>query len=267
MDARTGGALPAVPHPLSEASANTRFKRGARRRQAAAMGLALGVHALVFVVGPTWRVPSMPAAAGRPMKLREIVLAPEVEVPPEPARIAPPAAPARIAPPAAPARIAPPAAPVIAPVDLPGELAVAPLGLDAGPELPAIPPLPPPPVPGGAGAAGGVAGAGGDLATYEYFMPYMVRPELKNRAEVQRELERRYPKVLRWGAVEGAVLVLFWIDEFGQVQRYEIRKSSGSKALDAAVESVIEIMEFRPAMDRGKPVKVIVALPIRFELY
>src|SRR5690606_2621010 len=92
------------------------------------------------------------------------------------------------------------------------------------------------------------------------------KPELMNRREVTRALERRYPAALRGGNVEGAVVVVFWIDEKGAVQRYEIRKSSGSAALDAAGEEVIEIMEFRPAVDRGEPVKVIVALPIRFQL-
>lgn len=240
MDARTDGA-PRVVAPrirVPGVSANTRFKQGARRRQALSLAAAVLVHGLIFYFGPTWRTPATSAEYVRPAEMRSIVLAPEVEMPAEPEPIEAPAV------------------PILGRVELTEEIRLEPVKLDADPQLPGIPE--PPPVP---------ASAGSELAAYEYFMPYMVRPELKNRQAVKRELERRYPNVLRRGNVEGAVLVVFWIDEFGTVQKYEIRRSSGSKALDAAVEGVIEMMEFRPAMSRGKPIKVIVALPIRFQLY
>lgn len=232
MDAR-----PAAPTPSSppRRTAHDRFKAGSRRRQAAALAAAVAVHALILEFGPEWRVERV-EEWGAPPAFQSIALVPEVEIPP------------------APGRIAPPALPVVSRVALSDDVVdVEPVELDSGLDAPPLPE--PPPVPDEAD----------ELEAYAHFMPYMVRPELINREEVQRELERRYPNILRREHAEGAVVVLFWIDEFGTVQKYEIQKSSGSKALDAAVESVIEIMEFRPAIDHGKPVRVIVALPIRFQ--
>lgn len=233
MDARPAAPPPAGTFPRS---AHDRFKDGSRRRQAVALALAAAVHALIVAFGPEWRVAELEVGAAASAEFQAIAMVPEVELP------------------APPGRIAPPALPVVKPVEVTEEIGVDPVDLDFGMDAPPLPEPPPTP-----------AEAEETLEAYAHFMPYMVRPELKNRAEVQRELERRYPEVLRRENVEGAVVVLFWIDEFGAVQKYEIRQSSGSKALDAAVESVIEIMEFRPAIDHGKPVRVIVALPIRFQ--
>lgn len=233
MNARPAASPPAAVPPRS---AHERFKDGSRRRQAVALALAVAVHALIVAFGPEWRVEDLEDWAAAPAEFQAITMVPEVKFP------------------AVPDRIAPPALPVVPRVEVTEEVGVDPAELDFGVEAPSLPE--PPPIP---------QEAEGTLESYAHFMPYMVRPELKNRAEVQRALERRYPEVLRRGNVEGAVVVLFWIDEFGAVQKYEIRKSSGSKDLDAAVESVIEIMEFRPAIDHGKPVRVIVALPIRFQ--
>lgn len=203
-----------------------------------AIALAVAVHALIMAFGPEWRVEDLEEGAAVPPEFRAVNLVPEVEIP------------------AAPGRLAAPALPVVNPVVLPEDVVVEPEGLDFGQlDAPALPE--PPSIP---------EEANDELDAYAHFMPYMVRPELKNRAQIQRELERRYPEVLRNENVEGAVVVMFWIDEFGKVQKYEIRQSSGSKALDAAVESVIPMMEFRPAIDHGKPVRVIVSLPIRFQI-
>ncbi|MFS8638217.1 MAG: energy transducer TonB [Gemmatimonadota bacterium] len=235
-------ARPAVPTPAGDdprlRSANDRFKAGSRRRNAAAIALAVAVHALIMAFGPEWRVEDLEEGRAVPAEFRAVNLVPEVEMP------------------AAPGRIAPPPLPVVNRVALNEDVVIEPEALDFGRlDAPALPE--PPPIP---------EEADEELEAYAHFMPYMVRPELKNRAQIQRELERRYPEVLRHENVEGAVVVLFWIDEFGKVQKYEIRQSSGSKALDAAVESVIDMMEFRPAIDHGRPVRVIVALPIRFQI-
>jgi protein TonB len=94
----------------------------------------------------------------------------------------------------------------------------------------------------------------------------MEKPELVNRTQVRRALLREYPRALQRQGVEGAVIVWFWIDEKGKVQKYEIRGSSGHQALDAAAERVIPVMKFRPAKERGKAIPVVVTLPIRFEV-
>ena len=94
--------------------------------------------------------------------------------------------------------------------------------------------------------------------------PFTVAPELKNRAEVQRALERYYPPLLRDAGIGGTVLVWFFIDETGKVRNSLIKESSGHKALDEAALKVAEIMQFTPALNRDEEVPVWIALPIEF---
>src|SRR5690625_7572247 len=79
----------------------------------------------------------------------------------------------------------------------------------------------------------------------------MQKPELVNRSEVKRVLRREYPRALQRRGVEGSVVVLFWIDEEGEVEKYELRVSSGNEELDAAAERVITKMEFRQGIEKG----------------
>lgn len=104
-----------------------------------------------------------------------------------------------------------------------------------------------------------------EFADYRHFMPFMVAPELKNRAEVKRALERVYPRGLQNLGIGGRLVVWFWINEDGHVVNYEIKVSSGREELDRAAEEVIEMMEFSPAFHRNRTVPVIVSLPIVFE--
>jgi protein TonB len=153
-----------------------------------------------------------------------------------------------------PARPALPVVPEIAEADLI-------LDLDATMPVPdfeaiPLPDIPPPPVTATADAVPG----------FEDFVPYSVAPELRNRQQVARALRARYPAFLQSAGIGGEVLFWFWIDEDGVVQHHEIKQSSGRKELDEAALEVVELMRFSPALDRGKPVRIIVALPIRFEV-
>ena len=94
--------------------------------------------------------------------------------------------------------------------------------------------------------------------------PFTAAPELRNRDEVRRALERFYPPLLRDAGIGGTVLVWFLIDETGKVQNTLIKESSGHKALDEAALKVADMMLFTPAQNRGKPVPVWIALPITF---
>jgi TonB family protein len=104
-----------------------------------------------------------------------------------------------------------------------------------------------------------------EIARFRHVTALMEKPELMNRSEVRRALLREYPRALQRRGVEGVVMVWYWIDDVGKVEKYEIRGSSGSLELDAAAERVIPVMRFRPATEWGKKVPVIVTLPIRFE--
>jgi periplasmic protein TonB len=96
------------------------------------------------------------------------------------------------------------------------------------------------------------------------FTPYTVAPELKNRSDVARALERDYPILLKDAGIGGTVLVWFLIDEDGRVIKTQIKDTSGQPALDQAALKVASIMIFTPALNRDRKVKVWVALPIVF---
>ena len=120
----------------------------------------------------------------------------------------------------------------------------------------------------GEGVAGGRAD--GRVVTAEnleaapVFTPYTVAPELRNRDEVSRALIRYYPPLLRDAGIGGTVLVWFFIDEQGRVQKTQVNKSSGQQSLDQAALRVADLMRFTPALNRDQKVKVWVALPIVF---
>lgn len=242
MGARTDLVDPGRSGRLSgQPTANDRFKSGDRVRYLAAAVVTLVVHLLIFLMDPSMvTTQAYPDVA--PARMEAVLLLPSIpDVPASPVQ---------------PDAIVAPAAPILPTIAFPAGVEVESqlLGTELPPpfELPEPPALP--------------ESAEAELAGFEHFVPGMVKPELVNRSEVRRALERRYPASLRNRGIEGVVVALFWIDEEGEVQKFEIQHSSGYDALDRAVVEVIEIMEFRPAMRAGRPVAVIVALPIRFEL-
>lgn len=98
------------------------------------------------------------------------------------------------------------------------------------------------------------------------FTPYTVAPDLKNRDEVGRALEREYPPLLRDAGIGGTVVIYLFIDEEGIVQNTKVNQSSGHTSLDEAALRVGNVMRFSPAMNRDKKVPVWVSLPITFQV-
>jgi len=98
------------------------------------------------------------------------------------------------------------------------------------------------------------------------FTPYTVAPDLRNRDEVGRALEREYPPLLRDAGIGGTVVVYLFIDEEGTVQNTRVNTSSGHTSLDEAALRVGSVMRFSPAMNRDKKVPVWVSLPITFQV-
>jgi protein TonB len=123
---------------------------------------------------------------------------------------------------------------------------------------------------GGTGSEGGrAAGRVGappdqDLAAAPVFTPMTVRPELLNTREVQRELVRAYPSMLRDAGIGGTTVMWFFIDETGTVANTRISRSSGHPPLDEAAVRVAGVMKFSPAVNRDRKVRVWVELPIVF---
>lgn len=104
-----------------------------------------------------------------------------------------------------------------------------------------------------------------DIGAGPIFTPMTTRPTIRNRDEVARELRRSYPGILRDAGIGGTVVVWILIDETGQVLRTQVQRSSGHEALDAAALHVGDVIEFTPAMNRDRAVKVWVQWPIAFE--
>lgn len=167
-------------------------------------------------------------------ELEAIELPPEVEIPPPPEQIARPAT------------------PVIAEAEISEDITIAPTTFEDNP----VDDLPPPPESSGEG----------DLGASPTFTPYTVSPDITNRTQVVRALEREYPPLLRDAGIGGTANVWFFIDENGRVQDTRIQQSSGHAQLDEAALRVADIMQFTPALNRDKKVPVWVAFPITFQV-
>jgi len=103
-----------------------------------------------------------------------------------------------------------------------------------------------------------------DISAAPTFTPFTVAPDIQNRAEVIRALEREYPPLLRDAGVGGTVQVYFFIDEEGTVQKFQINESSGYQALDDAALAVAGVYRFSAALNRDNRVPVWVSFPITF---
>lgn len=159
----------------------------------------------------------------------------------------------------------PPVPPPPEPVAPPPEIDVLdPFRADLAAIFPVAPePLPAPPNPHGNPQP---AAPPDDSAGDDRFVPSRIKPDLKNRAAVRRALESNYPRHLIQAGIGGTVLMRFWIDEEGDVERYEIARSSGFPELDAAAERVVKVMRFSPLLVNGRGLAVLVELPIVFRV-
>src|SRR5690606_18884205 len=155
-----------IPAPLASPSANERFKGRFRAFFWIAIVLATGVH---FGALTLWPAITVGDVSFRAEELVAIELPPEIEIP------------------APPAHIVRPAAPVIAPVDVPEDLTIAPTTFEHNP----VSELPPPPTRTATAVAEEALEAG------PVFTPYTVAPEILNRSEIARALVESYPPLLR----------------------------------------------------------------------
>ena len=230
----TGGmrkpeSLPREQMPEEIPSANDRFKSAWGSRFWGSLILATGFHVAVFSLWPELTAQDFSFSA---RELEAIELPPEVEIPPEPEAISRPQQ------------------PIMASAEIDTDITMGLTTLDAY-----KPEDLPPPV---------------DLtdthriSSTPTFTPMTVRPGMKNRAEVLQALEKEYPSLLRDAGIGGTVLVWFFIDEAGVVQKTQIHTGSGHGALDTAALNVAEVIRFTPALNRDKRVPVWISLPITF---
>ena len=93
------------------------------------------------------------------------------------------------------------------------------------------------------------------------------KPQLQNAAEVQRLLQRLYPPLLRDAGITGQVQMKFVVNGQGRVDPGSVSVINASHdAFGEASSKVVEKMRFKPAKVGGRPVPVLVQIPISWTL-
>jgi len=75
----------------------------------------------------------------------------------------------------------------------------------------------------------------------------------------------KYPEIARRAGLEGTVYILAYLNEEGIVVKTEIAKGIGG-GCDEEAEKAVKETKFTPGKQRGKPVKVKVMIPVKFQL-
>ncbi|MEX0856176.1 MAG: energy transducer TonB [Gemmatimonadota bacterium] len=210
-------------------TANDRFKRSFGSWFWGSMIAATFVHFAVLAFWPNLEASSLDFTMD---ELTAIELPPEIEIPPPPEQIQRPAN------------------PIVTDAQIDEDITISPTTFEDNP----ITDLPPPPTQGVV-----------DVSDQPVFTPFTVQPEVRNRAEVQRALEREYPSMLRDAGIGGTVIVWFFINEQGVVETVQVNQSSGHAQLDDAALRVARQFEFTPALNREDIVAVWVQIPINFQ--
>jgi TonB family protein len=105
-----------------------------------------------------------------------------------------------------------------------------------------------------------------EVGTYE-LSAVEEQPRPTNVQELQRQLERNYPPLLRDAGVTGTVQVRFRVLENGTVDvpSIQVTSSTHDQFNDPTIRSV-QRLRFRPAKVNNRPVKVWVELPIQWQM-
>lgn len=89
--------------------------------------------------------------------------------------------------------------------------------------------------------------------------------DLEKKPEVISSVPPLYPAELRKAKVEGAVTIIFVLDEDGRVAEPRIENSSRPEFEKPALDAVRR-WRFKPGMKDGNPVRTYMRLPIRFRM-
>ncbi len=209
---------------------NENFKRRSAEAIWAGLILAVALHVVIFVVSPNIEAEDVSFEAD---EIEVLDVPDQIEIPPPPQAILRPAVP-------------------VVSATVSAEITITETTLEANPPED----LPPPPVMA-------VESNPGDRGGFSVFE---VNPVVQNVPEITRALEREWPRFLKDAGLGGTAVVHFEIDEEGKVIRAYIHESTGFEALDEAALRVANIYEFSPALNRDKPVKVRVAIPVSFKV-
>ena len=97
---------------------------------------------------------------------------------------------------------------------------------------------------------------------------YVLEKEPEGRAQFYEYISKhlRYPKAAQQSGVEGKVFVQFVIDKDGSITEVKVIKGLGFGLDEEAIRIIQKAPKWTPAKQRGKPVRVRMALPIMFKL-
>ncbi len=130
--------------------------------------------------------------------------------------------------------------------DIPEDLTIEATDLD----LSDIPPPPPPPE---------------EDDGMNIFVPFDEPPSpIGGFRSIQKAL--KYPEIARKAGIEGRVIIQVQVSEKGKVLNTRVIKSLGHSGCDEAAVKAIKNVKWKPALQRDKPVKVWVAIPVIFRL-
>ena len=223
-------ALPARAQIDNSETENDRFKRSFGSWLWGSMIAATVLHFMLFQFWPTLTVKDVSFTTE---ELKIIELPPEIEIPPPPEAILRPAT------------------PVMATAEIDDDITITPTTFADNP----IDDLPPPPT-----------HEAPDISVAPVFTPMTVRPEIRNRAEIQQALMTQYPAMLRNTGIGGTVELWFFISKEGRVLDRRVFRSSGYVQLDEAALKVADVFRFTPALNREKIVQVWIRVPIEFQV-
>jgi protein TonB len=92
-------------------------------------------------------------------------------------------------------------------------------------------------------------------------------PALANTSEVQRILQRTYPPLLRDAGIVGEARLQFVINTDGRVDPATVQVvGATNEQFGDAARRAVEHFRFKPASMMGEPVRVLITIPIRFNV-
>lgn len=103
-----------------------------------------------------------------------------------------------------------------------------------------------------------------DFSSGEYFTVVDEMPSVIGGIEAVKK-QIKYPEDARKAGIKGKVFVKVFVDEKGEIVSSEILKGTGS-SLDTAALNAVRRVKFTPGMQKGKPLKTQVVIPVVFEL-
>ncbi|MBI4804851.1 MAG: energy transducer TonB [Desulfovibrio sp.] len=108
---------------------------------------------------------------------------------------------------------------------------------------------------GGAGTGSG-SGEGGVLSLVD----------VENKPRLIKHVEPDYPEGARKRAISGKVVARFIVDEAGMVHNPVVSSSDPPGIFEVCVLEAVKRWKFEPGRHRGQPVRVLVSVPVRFDI-